>query len=367
MYIMPVILFFVLVFSGHYFAWKLILAAWPQLKSKKYFILAPLIIITLGFLGSFSLLNASVASHYLAYLFVSFAILFGYLSQFMLFGFIFFFRSILLKTWPWARMNCIFPDPKTVARIFLIIITFFCLLGSYNAFFPRIKTINLSSFNEATKGTKLVHLSDLHLGAVYRPFWLERVVKQVNRLEADYIIISGDLFDGSDRELAEFIPALSGFKAPTIFVSGNHDSYIFGKEVFNTTEAAGLITLADRAQVFKGMEVIGFNYLSNEDSNLRREIADLDLENSYPRIVVNHVPVDQAEALVLNAKLMLMGHTHRGQIFPFSLATNWLYGKYAYGLEQYEEMITYTSAGTGTWGPPFRTLFPGEIIVFDFK
>lgn len=366
MSVLPFFLFFILVFIGHYFVWRLILVAFPQLMSKRYYLLVLIVLITIGFLGFFTLLNSDANSS-LAYFYVFFAVLFGLLSQFMLFGFIFFVRSMIIKNSLWARLHCIFPDPKTMARIFIIIIAGFFILGTYNAFFPRVKRINLSLNNDSISEKRIVHLSDLHLGAIYRPFWLERIVEQVNHLEADYIIISGDLFDGSDRHLAEFIPALSNFEAPTIFVPGNHDSYIFGEEVHNTTEAAGLITLSDEVMTVNDLEIIGFNFLSNGDSNLRRPIEGLSDDKIYPRIVVNHVPVDQAEVEALKADLMLSGHAHRGQIFPFSLATSLLYGKYAYGLEQYKNMISYTSAGTGTWGPPFRTLFPGEIIVFHLK
>lgn len=366
MSMIPFFLFFILVFVGHYFAWQLILAAYPKLKPNKYYLLILLVLITVGFLSSFAVLNSSQYPN-LAYLYVFLAVLFGFLTQFMLFGFLFFVRKIIIKYWRFARLNCIFPDPKTIARLLLIIIFLFSLLGTYNAFFPRVKTIKLAAFTEASSGKKIVQLSDLHLGAVYRPFWTKMIVKRVNSLEPDFIIISGDLFDGSDRHLAEFIHALAGFKAPTIFVPGNHDSYIFGEEVHNTTEAAGLITLSDEALTISDLEIIGFNFLSNEDSNIRRKISNLELEPSKARIVVNHVPVDQAEALALGSKLMLSGHAHRGQIFPFSLATSWLYGKYAYGLESYQSMITYTSAGTGTWGPPFRTISPGEIVVFDLQ
>lgn len=368
MSMIPFFAFFLLVFFGHYFAWQLILAFWPNLVSKKYYLLSCLSIITIGFLSSFAALNSvNNSGQYLAWIYVFFAVLFGFLTQFMLFGFIFVLRLKILKYWSWARLHCIFPDPKSIARVFILIICLFMILGSYNAFWPQVKTISLKESNEALTGLKFVHLSDLHLGAVYRPFWLSQIVKQVNRLEPDYIIISGDLFDGSDRQLAEFIPILASFRAPTIFVPGNHDTYIFGQEVFNTTEAAGIITLSDRAQIFDNLEIIGFNFLSNEDSNIRREISDLTTEKNHYRIIINHVPVDQAEALALGGDLMLSGHAHRGQIFPFSLATSWLYKKYAYGLESYKTMTTYTSAGTGTWGPPFRTLFPGEIIVFEFK
>jgi predicted MPP superfamily phosphohydrolase len=358
--------FFLLVFLGHFFVYKLIISAWPNLFSKTWLLGLILAAITLFFFASFISLN--IWSHSLAaYLYVLAAILFALLTQLMLFAFIFYLRLSLLKYWPWLKRNCLLPDPKSTARLFFFLAIVFFVLGTYNAFFPRVKEITLNAFSAETRDVKFVHLSDLHLGVVYRPFYLTNLVKQINALQPDFVIISGDLFDGSDKDLEEFIIPLSEFKMPVIFVPGNHDSYLTDMAVNDTVAAADLIHLVDEAIIQSNLEIIGFNYLSNQDSNLNRTINNLDINQDYPRIVVNHVPVDYKEANDLGAKLFLSGHAHRGQIFPFSLITNIVYGPFAYGLEQYETMITYTSAGTATWGPPIRTIFPGEIILFSFK
>jgi uncharacterized protein len=366
MSILPFFLFLLLVVVGHYFAYLLLVNAFSKLKKRRIIIILALTLITVIFLGSLVFLNRFQNSFLMSIYFV-FAVLFGLLTQLMLFGGLFFIRKMILKFWPFARRNCVLPDPKSSARLLLILVALFFLLGIYNAFFPKVKIITLPAFSEELKGKSFVHLSDLHLGAVYRPAWQRMITKRVNMLEADFIIISGDLFDGSDKELSEFVEPLSLLEKTTIFVPGNHDSYIFGNEVEETVKEASFVYLLDRAFEISGLELIGFNYLSNQDSNLRRDIEDLALEKRKPRVIVNHVPVDQAEAYALEGDLMLMGHAHRGQIFPFSLATTLIYGQYAYGLSSYQEMITYTSAGTGTWGPPLRTLFPGEIILFKFE
>lgn len=364
----PFFLFILLITIGHYFSYLLIINAFPKLKKRKIIVLLFLILITVMFLASFICLNF-FQNIWLMITYFLFAVLFGLLTQLMFFGGLFFIRKMVLKFWSFARRNCIFPDPKSPARFLLVFVVIFFLLGTYNAFFPRVKTIVLPAFSEKTKGRSFVHLSDLHLGAIYRPAWLQMITEKVNRLEADFVVISGDLFDGTDKNLSEFIAPLSLFTKPTIFVSGNHDSYIFASEVEKVIKDAGLIDLNDKALELSGIELVGFAYLGDDDeNNLPPNIENLDLEEKRtPRIIINHVPVKQAEAYDLRADLMLMGHAHRGQIFPFSLVTKLTYASYAYGLSSYQEMITYTSAGTGTWGPPLRTLFPGEIILFKFE
>jgi len=251
-----------------------------------------------------------------------------------------------------------------LARLCLGLSILVFLLGLYNAFNPKVKTISLDNWNSQQR---IVHLSDLHLGHIYGPNYLTKVIKKVNDLDADLVIISGDLFDGSDREIDKFVEALSKFEQPTIFIFGNHDSHNFKENVRQVVKQAGLIELSDKALVINNLEIIGFDYISSQDSNIRRKIEDILPEKKYPRIVVNHVPVDYREAQTLKADLFLAGHTHRGQFFPLSLITKMIYGKYSYGLSNYLDMIVYTSAGLGTWGPPIRTPFQGEIVLFEIN
>jgi len=63
--------------------------------------------------------------------------------------------------------------------------------------------------------------------------------------------------------------------------------------------------------------------------------------------------------------LQLSGHTHKGQIFPFSLVTWLYYPRHAGCLNPLDGCYLYVSRGTGTWGPPIRFLSPPEVTVID--
>lgn len=347
--------FFVLVFIGVFVSGKLLIISFSWFnKKRKIFVYASIALVILLFFLSFSLLN-NFQHNLLALFYIISAVLFALLSQLMLFGLLYYLISLFLKKKRWKKLT---------AQGLLILSSLFFILGIYNAFNARVKTVSLDNFNIEKK---IVHLSDLHLGHIHGPTYLNRLVSQVNDLNADLIIISGDLFDGNDKEIDKFIEPLKEFKAPTIFVFGNHDVYIFQEDVRRVIEEAGLIELSDKALVISDLEIIGFNYMSHEDSNIRRGIESLLPEKLSPRIVVNHVPVDYKEAHALEADLMLAGHTHRGQVFPISIITKLIYGKYAYGLSNYLDMLVYTSAGLGTWGPPIRTPFRGEIVLFELN
>jgi predicted MPP superfamily phosphohydrolase len=65
--------------------------------------------------------------------------------------------------------------------------------------------------------------------------------------------------------------------------------------------------------------------------------------------------------------IQISGHTHHGQIFPFTLITSLFY-PYTKGLHKVSnDSYLYVSRGTGTWGPPIRFLTFPEITVIDFQ
>jgi uncharacterized protein len=71
-----------------------------------------------------------------------------------------------------------------------------------------------------------------------------------------------------------------------------------------------------------------------------------------------------AEAVRAGVELQLSGHTHGGQIFPWTLLVNAVY-PYCKGLYPHREGgragQIYVSCGTGYWGPPMRLGAPAEI------
>ena len=63
--------------------------------------------------------------------------------------------------------------------------------------------------------------------------------------------------------------------------------------------------------------------------------------------------------------LQLSGHTHKGQIFPFSLITRRFFPFHSGNYRLANDVLLHVSRGTGTWGPPIRFLSPPEITVID--
>ena len=76
-------------------------------------------------------------------------------------------------------------------------------------------------------GYRIVHLSDFHASSYSAPGMVERLVSEVNALEADLVVFTGDLVNSSPEELdAGMMKALSDIRARdgVFSVVGNHDA-----------------------------------------------------------------------------------------------------------------------------------------------
>jgi len=81
-------------------------------------------------------------------------------------------------------------------------------------------------------------------------------------------------------------------------------------------------------------------------------------------LFLKHQPIVSKESLDL-FDLQLSGHTHKGQIFPFSLMTKLAYHMHTGLSELNQNTLLYVSRGSGTWGPPIRFLAPPEVTIID--
>jgi hypothetical protein len=150
----------------------------------------------------------------------------------------------------------------------------------------------------------------------------------------------------------------------------------------------GLTMLNNEMVHIDGLDIVGVGYPGVQGLD---EIKNLPLSSRprSPRILLFHTPTNlQIKSDVrsgghfstywmpdtsfkfnkaLNIDLQLSGHTHHGQIFPFNFLTGWLFNGYDYGLRRDGEFQLYTSAGTGSWGPPMRTAGRPEIALIQLS
>ena len=109
-------------------------------------------------------------------------------------------------------------------------------------------TVKLANLPADWRGGTLALVADLHLGNGRGIRFTRRVVAKLQQLQADAVLISGDLFDGSKADLDALLETWKGLSAPAgvYFVTGNHEEF------------------TDRAQYLDAVEHAGIRVLNNE-------------------------------------------------------------------------------------------------------
>ena len=236
--------------------------------------------------------------------------------------------------------------------------------------------VPLRRLPRALEGFRIVQLSDVHIGPTLGADWLERVVARVNALAPDAVVITGDLVDGSVEELRDQVAPLAKLSAKhgVFFVTGNHEYYSGADEWIDELARLGVRTLRNE-RVALGDGEHSFDLAGVDDwtarrfggghgANLARALAGRDPAREL--VLLAHQPKQIHEAARLGVGLMLSGHTHGGQIFPWQLLVK-LDQPYIAGLAQHEDTHIYVSRGTGFWGPPMRVAAPAEIALIELS
>ncbi len=252
-----------------------------------------------------------------------------------------------------------------------LIATLISLYGFYNANHIRVKLIQITLENlpESWRGRKAVFFSDLHLGQVRGKSFMAKIVKIVKQIKPDIVLIGGDIYDGLKVDVDG---AVSPFKEMSVplgiyFVMGNHEEFFDNRLYAASLTNVGIKILNDEVVDIDGVQIVGVDYKTTANANdFKNVLNKISTDKSRPLILLKHVPLHMEIGEEKGISLQLSGHTHRAQVFPFSLVIPLIFKKFGYGLQTSGKMQVYTSSGVGTWGPPFRVGTNSEIIVFEF-
>ncbi len=249
---------------------------------------------------------------------------------------------------------------KATGTVLLIICTALVLYSILNTRRIKITKINLSS-PKISKTTKIVHLSDIHIGAINSKKFLSMIVRKTLSLKPDVVVITGDLIDEVSKPNPEMLTPLEKINVPMFFVTGNHDKGI--EDVLKALPKFKIKTLSNsRADCKNGISISGIDYfVLHKDS--AKAISKLHIDRKKYNILLNHTPSGVNEMVEKGFDLQLSGHTHKGQIFPFNFFVR-LFFKHLSGLHKIEETHLYVSQGAGTGGPPMRLGTRSEITLF---
>jgi predicted MPP superfamily phosphohydrolase len=236
----------------------------------------------------------------------------------------------------------------------------------------RDLTIPLSRLPRAFDGTRIVQLTDIHVGPTLGREFIEDLVARTNALEPDLVAITGDLVDGSVAHLRDAVAPLAQLRARhgVYFVTGNHEYYSGVDEWLDELRRLGVRVLRNERVAIGGPNSDdGFDLAGVDDHSASMTHPDHGpdlpraLEGRDPSrelVLLAHQPRAIHEAARHGVGLQLSGHTHGGQIWPWRYLVR-LQQPYVAGLIRHGDTHLYISAGTGYWGPPMRLGTTAEI------
>ncbi|MDF1881663.1 metallophosphoesterase [Sulfurimonas sp. MAG313] len=239
---------------------------------------------------------------------------------------------------------------------------------------PILNTVNVIIKGFSTHDYVILQLSDVHVGKTIKKDFVQDIVRRVNAEKSDIVVITGDLVDYDLDKIKEDLVPLKQILAPTYFILGNHEYFHGASEIIQHIRTLGIHVLLNENICIKDKDM-KFNLIGLTDIiGERVHQYPMDINKAYtginpniPSIVLAHQPKSILRLDARPCDLMLSGHTHGGQIFPFGLLIM-MDQPYLAGLYQHtQEKQIFVSRGAGYWGPPIRVLAPCEISKIVIK
>ena len=250
----------------------------------------------------------------------------------------------------------------------------FTLVGLINARRrAKVRSVNVPIVDlpAPLHGFTIAQISDVHIGPTIKREYVAAIVDAVNRLDADMIAVTGDLVDGSVKQLSVHTQPLSRLSARhgAFFVTGNHEYYSGVSGWVAELRRLGLCVLMNEHVVLRhkgGVVVVAgvtdysaHHYDRAQQSDPAAAIAGAPTDAAV-KLLLAHQPRSAFAAEPAGFHLQLSGHTHGGQFWPWTFFVR-LQQPFTAGLRRLGSLWVYTSRGTGYWGPPQRLGAPSEI------
>ncbi len=260
----------------------------------------------------------------------------------------------------------IFHNNGVTSFIALGLVAFILIIGNFRYHNKKRSHITIQT-DKIDAAMRIVGISDLHLGHTIKKKELSKWIEMINVEKPDIVLIAGDLIDNDIRALHHYSldEDLQRLNAPLgVYAStGNHE-YISGiKNSVAFFEKSGITLLRDSVAEINGLSIIGRDdYTHRHRKSLQHLAQNIDRETFS--ILLDHQPRHLDEAVENGIDFQFSGHTHRGQIFPFSLLVEKMF-ELSHGYLKKGDTHFYVSTGLGIWGGKFRIGTRSEYLVLD--
>lgn len=281
-------------------------------------------------------------------------------------------KDLLILLFHWA------PHEQFLSYLVALLAVLFNVWGIYIALHgPRIKSvaIPLAQGHERLNGFKIVQISDLHIGPLIGKNYVSKVVQISNSLNADIVVLTGDIGDSDPDHFGKELSAFKNLQSQqgVFYITGNHEYYWGAEKWINLVQTCGIRTLINEGvplssgKIWLGgiPDLDGPHFIPSHAPDAEKAAANSTTTGAY-KILLAHQPKNCFAAEKAGFNLMLSGHTHGGQFFPFNLLVG-LFNPYSKSLNQHRKMFVYVNLGTGFWGPALRLGVPSEITLLELK
>ncbi len=258
--------------------------------------------------------------------------------------------------------------------ILLILLTGFCIVQ--NSYLVTTHYTYVSEkISEDLVGYRIVQISDLHNATFGKDN--QRLVKKIEGLNPDMIVITGDVVDSNrtDVDVAiDFAEEVTNI-CPTYYVTGNHENWLSAedkKRLLSGLSDAGVICLSDEAMDIQvknsTFTLIGLNDESLRGNTLQNLVKKQDEEQL--QILLAHEPQYLEKYAAAKVDLVLTGHAHGGQFrIPFVgglvAPDQGIFPEYTEGEHVDGQTTMIISRGLGNSVVPLRLFNLPEIVCID--
>lgn len=282
-------------------------------------------------------------------------------------------HPILPKT---AEKRVQFLQYSTLAVVMIAAVLL--LIGIYQAFSPLIVrrvTLYDPRLPPHLDGLQIAVVGDLHIGPTLKGAHVKRVVQLLNAQNADLVVIVGDLVDGPWNVVRPMLTPLAQLKQPAYFVSGNHELYWGWPNWRSELSKLGITVLSNDFHILKRghshwmLGGIPDRQRWSTGYSARDPGPAWSLRDAPPvdyRILLAHRPTTALAAEKAGYQMMISGHNHGGQFFPFTWIFPLFFGGKA-GFWCHGSLFVFVTTGAGFWGPPVRLWNSSEIVVLTLR
>lgn len=268
--------------------------------------------------------------------------------------------------------------------LFLIVITSascISFIATCNADLPPQNTFYTFRDAKYPDSFRIVHLTDTHIGTNVSPERVRDIVRQVNELNPDVIIHTGDIIDGKYEAIAPQVDELKGLKAKygVYAVNGNHEYYSSAPDWEHVWKKLNIrminnanVTITDdfgrKLLVLAGVSDPAARKYGLNMSGPDYEAALDGVDGSLPVIMLSHRPAEFPNCATAGADITFSGHTHGGMIPVLKQIVSLTNGGYVSGYYEHKGKKMITGNGTILWAGFYaRINDPAEIVVVDLK